>query len=70
VVHDDGEPRCRSRVLDRNLAPSDPDGLRQRAHSQTLPAPDFTAPGQLARAVLHGLGHLFGFGVAPTVISS
>jgi len=46
-MNDDGESRCRSRVLDRNLAAGDPDELWRRAHSQTLPAPDFTAPGQL-----------------------
>ena len=40
MVHDDGEPRCGSRVLDRDLAADDPDELR-RAHSQTLPAPGF-----------------------------
>ena len=27
VMHDDGEPRCRSRVLDRDLAAGGPDKL-------------------------------------------
>jgi hypothetical protein len=43
VMHDDGEPGRRSRVLDRDLAVGDPDELWWRAHSLTLPA----APGEI-----------------------
>lgn len=87
MVHDDGEPRCQSRVLDRDLAAGDPDEWWRRAPSQTLPAPGFhgsrgligmgindTVPPCVVQAILtgirHGLGHLFGLGVPPPMISS
>lgn len=44
VMQDDGEPGCRSRVLDGDLAVGDPDELWWRAHSQTLLAPGCHGP--------------------------
>jgi len=56
VMHDDGEPRCQSRVLDGDLAAGDPDELWWRAHSQTLPTTGLSrVPGGLP-PVVAGLG--------------